>query len=171
MWKQFFTTLAAVVLGGGGLGYYFRDRWTHRLSKELVEHQTKYAWLHTERAQILLELYRLLSKADRMCDQFLNASSSSGTLYGTPKPEQIWNEANETLGRFIECAEDNEALLQPTLVQQLNDLQKKYLNVLYLSPPFGEPPAIPAKIREFRVHIDPLREEIQKTIQKMLGVE
>jgi len=37
------------------------EEWKAKLSSQLFEHQTKFAWLHTERAKAIVRLYRLLA--------------------------------------------------------------------------------------------------------------
>lgn len=180
MWKDFFTTLAAVLLGGGGLGYYFRDRWTHKLSKELeefktslaadlFERQTRYVWLHTERAKALVEIYRHLKRTHAAFNLLLMPiQMDAGEEAEIERVQKATGAAIDLFGFFRE----NEVFFDDGLVGQLGNLQDEYRKLL---APILAKRAVPEGLKLADAwnklgSLDPLLNDLKKTIQKMLDV-
>lgn len=190
MWKTFFTPLAAVALGGGGLGYYFRDRWTHRLHVELekfrtslaadlFERQIKYAWLHPERAKTLVKLYPLLSEAERYCTEFLVVRKwvMIGRVLPSEDDLEKYGNARRVVEALCGLITTNGALLDRGLAEQLGVLVGKYegfLETRISSELPRKSGLLPTEYVENLIrdsHAISLRNEIQEAVQKMLGVE
>lgn len=180
MWKEFFTTLGAVILGGGGLGYFFRDRWTHRLSKELeefktslaadlLEKQIRFGSLHSERIRILIPLYRMLLDVDAACKRHIGARLlvTDSESFAT-RAVAAWSKAKSALEDLVKFRRQNEVVLGPALAGQLDSLVDKYWDVVS-GEGFGQTPNEAAVLMEGE--IASLLNGVQQTIQKMLGVD
>jgi hypothetical protein len=79
------------------------------LQKSAFEHQTRYQNLHSKRAEVIAELYSLLSQAER------DASSLAGPLHfaGEPSPDEKLKQASKSGKELYEFFEKNRIYFKP----------------------------------------------------------
>jgi hypothetical protein len=136
------------------------ERFKTSLSTEVSEKRTRYAWLHSRRAKVLLRLDRFLAVTHVVC------------VLGTYRSDKSVPQPASGFATLIECFEyaaDNAALLGDDLMSRLDALQNKYFTLM------DDAEQLEMEWESQRNNIlgdiQPLRDEVRKIIKNMLGVE
>jgi hypothetical protein len=181
-WSNFTSTLLGALAGSGIVGVVFQVYLTHKFSKnlerfktslssELFEKQTRFAWLHSESSKVLVRLYRLLASADRAFEDMVRPLQTGGEEALKAKKQKT----SEVTNAFFDFFDDNRVFLDVELTRQIRSLQEEYTRAWIAFNPF--PNLLPDAKEWFdawerlRANARPLRSEIEKKVQEMLGVE
>jgi hypothetical protein len=177
-WQNFVSSLIGAVAGSGVVGaclsYLFAkklERFKAGLSVDLFEHQTRFAWPHTERSRALVHLYRLLAKADRGFTDMLRPIQ----LGGKEEMEGRIKGTSVTANKFFDFYDDNSVFFDPELTQKLRQLQDEYRKVWStFVPHFGSSSCGEewrAAWEKLGRDVMPVRSEVARNIQQLLGVK
>jgi hypothetical protein len=130
-WPEFVSSLIGAVAGSSLVGVFLQaylsnrfaeklERFKTSLSAELFEHQTRFAWLHTERSKALVRLYRLLAVADKAFTDMLRPIQKGGV-----QKENIEN-AGKAANAFFDFYDRNRLFFDAGLVQKLRIIEQEY---------------------------------------------
>ena len=144
-WLSFGATVAASAVGTGLAAFVLRASVSHlfskdletfrtRLSRSLFEHQTKFAWLHTERSKVLVELYRQLAKLDTSFTNMLRPVQ----LGGDEHRNKMRANAINAMTAFFEFFDANKVFFDEKLVKQVKMIQEEYRMVWATFVPTSE---------------------------------
>lgn len=181
-WNDLAASLIGAALGSGIVGVGFQLYLSHALSKrleqfkttlsgELFERQTKFAWLHTERSKVLVNLYALLADVDAAFTMMLQPIQTGDAESRTAKITQ----ASAAIVKFFSFCSQNAVFFDDELQHSLFQLDEKYRRVWSTYVPNHE--LLPTGTEwadawnELGQEVTPIQTEVQDKVRTMLGVD
>lgn len=139
-------------------------------SLELFERQTKFAWLHNERSRVLVRLYRLLWRVDKLFNDMtrpVQFTNDELTKAGREK-------ASKAANTFFDFYQKNRVLLDDNLVTTLQQIEEEYRRVWAEFVPFDNSKPDPQSWAESWKKVGEIGlifTKIRQQVQGMLGVD
>jgi len=181
-WLSVFQTLGTVAIGSGVLAFVLRGVFNQVLSRDLerfkadlktaaFQRETRFSRLHADRATVITELYKRLAKAHSTFTDFIRPFQMAGEESHEDRAKEAAARTNELFAYF----DENRVCFDEELCQLVEKLQEACRRTWST---FALPGMKPASGKQWweawekwAQNIPPLRREIEKRFQKMLGVE
>lgn len=150
------------------------EKFKANLEKEIAIHRIRYEKMHSERAEVIKELYKKMSKVHRSFGSFMSPLQ----LTGEPTEEEKGKLAAQHANEFTEYYEENRIFIEEDLAEDIDQLSKT-LRSAWLK--FRTSRAVKNESNEHIKYWDDawkiideevpkLKKEIEKKFRKILGI-
>lgn len=95
------------------------------LEKEIIKHKTKFETLHTERANVIKEVYKRIVKTQRAFESLIKPLQ----LAGEPSEEEKTKLLTEEFNALANYYTENRLFFNEELAQEVDKLLKKFLDI------------------------------------------
>jgi hypothetical protein len=177
-WSNLWSGFIGALVGSGLVQAYLNHRFSQKLeqlkttlSRELFEHQTKFAWFYTERAKTLVNLYSLLAAMHEAFVGLVRPMNDGSEELIKKTTAAALDAAVAFFGFWIK----NLVFFDEDLIRKLEKLDDEYKKVWLLRKDAVSREAWLEACREgwkkLKKDLIPLLPEIQHKIKDMLGAD
>jgi len=97
----------------------------HELERQTIEFKIRYEKLHAERAEVIKEIYKKISKTFRSLHSYVNIAQWSGE----PSQEEKAKAAAQSANELVEYYEENRIFLEEEVAIEIDTLMKEFKDV------------------------------------------
>ena len=132
-WRILIQNLGAFSIGGGLIVWLIKqlfkqsfakdiERFKADLSKEAIQFRIRYEKLHSERAEVIKEVYKRISRTYRAFRSYMCPLQ----LVGEPPEEEKCKKAVEEINALIDYYEENRIFFEEEVAKEIDSLLQKF---------------------------------------------
>ncbi len=136
-WQLLFQNLGMFFIGSGFITWLLKqilrqsfvkdlERFKSDLSKEAIKFRIRYEKLHSERAEVIKEVYKKISRTYRAFRSYISPFQFSGDLPEEDKRKQAVDEFN-SLNNYYE---ENRIFFEENIAKEIDDLLENFVETL-----------------------------------------